>query len=124
MSIAERLQYSFSQTTTIQFGTKDSLPADFDAIGMVALKTFLFSFLESKSIQGYERLEDLFYTDGHADIHYRGIRFVDQNGGLALVFAEQAWGGDFISLQPWITLYGEWVKRKEQLQQLLTEKYN
>ena len=124
MSIAKRLKYSFKKYESIRFGTKQSVATEFDSAEMITLKELLHSFFKSQGILEYEILEDLFRTGGHADIHYRAIRFANQNGGAELVFAELTWGGDFVALEPWITLYGEWGKLQEQLKEVLTERYS
>ena len=120
MSIASRLRFSFRQTETLYFGTKEKVSTSFDSPEMIVLKETLSSFFQAQGIAEYETLEDLFRTGGQADIHYLAVRFANQAGGAELVFAQdENWQGDLKAIDPWITLFGEWTQLKDGLQKAL-----
>ena len=122
MSIAKRLKYSFTERKQIHFGDKSQVSVEFDSDEMMALKSLLQSFFSSEGILEYEILEDLFRTGGHADIHYRAVRFANQSGGAEVVFAQDEHWQNLITVDPWIELFGAWIHLEENIKALFVEK--
>ena len=119
MNTSLNLKHRFPQQTTIPVAGRPPFPdrASFDA-HHEAFVHRVWSELAKAGIASCASERGTHRTGGHADVEYFAVRFGDDHGGAELVLYEVDWGGQYVPVTPWVTLFGSWTAHRKALAHL------